>query len=70
VINLIGGAATLGPGKIVDEKLIEKLRSHLDIQKERDNTRYFKTACKYYNDMAVRAQKQGIVLDIFVAALD
>jgi protein transport protein SEC23 len=31
IINLIGGAATYGPGKIVDEKLSEKIRSHLDI---------------------------------------
>jgi protein transport protein SEC23 len=31
IINLVGGAVTIGPGKIVDEKLSEKIRSHLDI---------------------------------------
>lgn len=66
----MGGAATYGPGKIVDEKLSEKIRSHLDIQKERENTRHLKPALKFYNDIAVRAQKQGIVIDVFVAALD
>lgn len=70
IINLVGGAATYGPGKIVDEKLSEKIRSHLDIQKEKENTRHLKPALKFYLDCATRAQKQGIVLDIFVAALD
>jgi protein transport protein SEC23 len=55
---------------IVSETLQEKIRSHLDIQKERDNTKYFKKAIKYYSDLAARAQKAGIVIDLFVAALD
>ena len=40
IINLVGGAVTIGPGKIVDESLKEKIRSHLDMQKERENTRH------------------------------
>jgi len=55
IINLIGGAATYGPGKIVDDKLSERIRSHLDITKERDNAKHFKTASKYYSDLASRA---------------
>jgi len=39
---LIGGPVTYGPGMIVSESLNEKIRSHLDIQKERDNTKYLK----------------------------
>lgn len=31
VVNLIGGAVTVGPGKIVDKDLKEKIRSHIDI---------------------------------------
>jgi len=31
IINLLGGPVTYGPGKIVDELLSEKIRSHLDI---------------------------------------
>lgn len=70
IINLLGGPVTVGQGKIVAEELSEKIRSHLDIQKERENTRHLKAATKFYNDCAVRAQNAGIVLDIFVAALD
>ena len=70
IVNLLGGAVTYGPGKIVDEQLSEKIRSHLDIQKERDNTRHLKPAVKFYSELAAKAQRQGIVLDVFVAALD
>lgn len=70
IINLMGGAVTVGPGKIVDEELKERIRSHLDIQKDRDNTRHLKPAIKFYTECAQRAQASGIVLDIFVASVD
>lgn len=70
IITLVGGPATYGPGMVVSEDLQEKIRSHLDIQKERDNTKYLKKAIKYYSDLATRGQKTGIVIDVFVAALD
>lgn len=70
VVTLVGGPVTYGPGMIVSDSLQEKIRSHLDIQKERDNTKYLKKAVKYYTDLAARAQKAGIVIDLFVAALD
>jgi len=43
---------TIGPGKIVAEELKEKIRSHLDIQKERENTRHLKPALKFYGELA------------------
>ncbi len=70
IVTLIGGAATYGPGMIVSESLQEKIRSHLDIQKERDNTKYIKNATKFYGDLSARAAKAGIVVDLFVSALD
>ena len=70
IVSLIGGASTYGPGMIVSEDLQEKIRSHLDIQKERDNTKYLKKAIKYYQDLSARGQKAGIVIDLFVAAID
>ena len=70
IVNLLGGAVTTGPGKIVSEDLKEKIRSHLDIQGERANTCHLKAATKFYTECATRAQKAGIVIDVFVAALD
>jgi len=51
----MGGAVTVGPGQIVSEELKEKIRSHLDIQKERENTRHLKPAIKFYTECANRA---------------
>lgn len=66
----MGGAVTVGPGKIVAEELNEKIRSHLDIQKDRENTRHLKPAVKFYTECSQRAQAAGIVLDVFVASVD
>lgn len=55
IINLIGGPATIGPGKIVDEKFSERIRSHLDIMKKNDPAKHFQAATKYYTDLALRA---------------
>ena len=52
VINLQGGAVSVGPGMIVSEELKEHIRSHLDIQKNRENTKYLKPAVKFYTDLA------------------
>ena len=70
IINMIGGPVTYGPGKIVDEPYAMKIRSHLDIQQERENTKFLKPAVKFFGDIASRAQKLGIVIDSFVADLD
>lgn len=40
---------------IVQPTLNEKIRSHLDISKEADNTKNMKKAMKYYESLAQRA---------------
>lgn len=55
IVSLIGGAVTYGPGMIIGESLKEKIRSHLDIQKERDNTKYLKKAVTFYQNISARA---------------
>jgi hypothetical protein len=52
---MMGGAVTTGPGKVVDESYTEKMRSHIDIAKERPNTRHLKPAVKFYSELAQRA---------------
>jgi len=70
ILNLLGGPVTFGPGKIVDEPYAMHIRSHLDMQKERDNCKFLKPAVKFYGDIADRAQKIGVVIDLFSANLD
>lgn len=70
IVTLMGGAITYGPGMIVSQSLKERIRSHLDIQQEKENTKNLKNAIKFYQGLADRSQKAGIVVDVFVAAVD
>jgi len=67
---MIGGPITHGPGKIVSQSMKQMIRSHLDIQKEKENTQHLKGAIRYYQSLADRAQMKGIVMDVFVADVD
>lgn len=55
IVTLIGGPVTHGPGKIVAQTKKQMIRSHLDIQKEKENTQYMKAAIKYYQSLADRS---------------
>lgn len=70
IITLIGGPITNGPGKIVAQSKKQMIRSHLDIQKEKENTQFMKPAIKFFQSIADRAQRAGIVMDLFAADVD
>lgn len=70
IVTLMGGPITHGPGAIVSQSLKERIRSHLDIQKGAENTKNLEAAIKFYQGLADRSQKAGIVIDVFVAAVD
>jgi len=55
---------------IVSQSLKERIRSHFDIQQEKENTKHLKSAISFYQGLADRSQKAGIVIDVFVAAVD
>lgn len=55
IITLMGGPITYGPGMIVSRNLTERIRSHLDIQKEHENTKHLASAIKFYQGLADRA---------------
>jgi protein transport protein SEC23 len=44
----MGGPITYGPGLIVSQSLKERIRSHMDIQQEKENTKNLKDAIKFY----------------------
>ena len=70
IIAMIGGICTYGPGKVVDEKHSFTIRSHQDIIKQNEKTKYMKEAIKFYETLSSRAVKKGIVIDIFASSLD
>jgi protein transport protein SEC23 len=70
IITMVGGNCTFGPGKVVDEKLTITIRSHQDILKQNEKTVFMKEAITFYDSLASRALKRGIVVDLFVASVD
>lgn len=70
IMLVIGGPCNIGPGIVVGEELLETIRSHQDLQKERPNARYTKNAMKFYSGIATRAIACGFAVDIFACSLD
>ncbi|KAK9898719.1 hypothetical protein P389DRAFT_141717 [Cystobasidium minutum MCA 4210] len=68
IMLFAAGPATEGPGMVVSTELREPIRSHHDI--DRDNTKYFKRATKFYEGLARRASANGHAIDIFAGCLD
>ncbi|KAI9809675.1 MAG: GTPase-activating protein S23 [Sarcosagium campestre] len=68
IMLFAGGPATEGPGIVVGPELREPIRSHHDI--DRDNTRYYKKAVKFYDNLAKRVSHNGHIIDIFAGYLD
>jgi len=68
IMLFIGGAASQGPGMVVNEDLKEPIRSHHDI--ETDNAPYLKKATRYYEQLSHQAANNGHTIDIYACALD
>mmetsp|Transcript_91254 Transcript_91254/g.295028 ORF Transcript_91254/g.295028 Transcript_91254/m.295028 type:complete len:742 (-) Transcript_91254:312-2537(-) len=70
VTLVVGGPCNVGPGMVVGEELVETIRSHLDLQKDKPNARHTKGAIKFYTDLASRAVTCGFAIDIYACSLD
>lgn len=68
VMLFAGGPPSEGPGQVVSTELKEPIRSHHDI--DRDNVKYFKRACKFYESLSKRAAANGHAIDVFAGCLD
>lgn len=65
-----GGAVTQGPGQIASLSLKEVIRNWIDFEKGHENTKYYKSACEYYEGLALRAAKTGQIIDIFSSSFN
>jgi len=70
VILFSGGAPSVGPGQIIGKPLQETIRNYVDFEKGNDNTKYFKPAVEFYELLANRAYKAGIILDVYSCSLN
>ena len=68
VMLFVGGAASFGPGMIVNDKLIESIRTYHDIKN--DNAKYMKNAIQFYEGIADRAANHGHAVDILSCSID
>lgn len=68
IMTFLGGAASQGPGQVVDDELKNPIRSHHDIEK--DNIKFMKKATKHYDGLAKRAADNGHAIDLYTCSLD
>lgn len=68
IMLFAAGPCTSGPGLIVDRPYKDAIRSHHDI--DEDNIPHYKAASKYYEHLAKRSSKNGIIVDIFAGSYD
>jgi len=61
----LGGPPNIGLGKIVSCSLTETIRNFVDFQKSNTNTKYYKPAVEFFENIANRAYKAGQIIDIF-----
>lgn len=70
ILTFMGGAGTIGEGAIVGKSLKETIRNFVDFEKGNENTHYYKPACEFYDQIALRAAKSNIIIDIFSCCLN
>ena len=70
ILTFLGGAPTIGLGKVVGSKLTETIRNYIDFTKNNPNTLHFKSAVDYYDSLAQRVSKNSHVVDVFSCCLN
>lgn len=70
ILVFLGGPGTIGEGKIVGRELKETIRNFVDFEKGNKNTKYYKEAKNFYDNLSVRLATNGIILDLFSCCLN
>ena len=70
ILVFLGGPGTIGEGKIVGRELKETIRNFVDFEKGNYNTKYYKEAKNFYDNLSVRLATNGIILDLFSCCLN
>ncbi|MCQ2815671.1 MAG: Sec23/Sec24 zinc finger-containing protein [archaeon] len=70
ILVLMGNPGTLGDGAIVGMNLKETIRNFVDFELGNTNTSYYKPACEFYDSIAKRASRSGVIIDIFSCCLN
>ena len=70
ILVFLGGPGTIGEGQIVGRELKETIRNFVDFEKGNSNTKYFKNAKNFYDNLSIKLSLNGIILDLFSCCLN
>jgi protein transport protein SEC23 len=70
ILVFLGGPGTVGEGKIVGRELKETIRNFVDFEKGNNNTKYYKNAKNFYDNLSIKLSLNGIILDLFSCCLN
>ena len=70
ILVFLGGPGTVGEGKIVGRELKETIRNFVDFEKGNSNTKYYKNAKNFYDNLSIKLSLNGIILDLFSCCLN
>ncbi|KAK3861109.1 hypothetical protein Pcinc_032890 [Petrolisthes cinctipes] len=68
VFTFLGGPCSYGPGMVVDDDLINSIRSHHDI--DTNNCPYLKKTTRFYENLAKSACGNGYVVDLLASSIN
>ena len=70
ILVFLGGPGTIGEGQIVGRELKETIRNFVDFEKGNSNTKYYKNAKNFYDNLGIKLSLNGIILDLFSCCLN
>ena len=70
ILVFLGGPGTIGEGQIVGRELKETIRNFVDFEKGNSNTKYYKNAKNFYDNLSTKLSLNGIILDLFSCCLN
>jgi protein transport protein SEC23 len=70
ILFFLGNAPCIGHGQVIGKPFLETIRNYVDFEKANPNTKYYKPALEFYDVLASRASKSGIIVDLFSCCLN
>ena len=70
ILTFMGNPGTIGNGAIVGKELKETIRNYVDFELGNSNTKYYKIAKEFYDQVAMKASRLNIVIDVFSCCLN
>lgn len=70
IVSLLGGATTIGSGKIISDELAVTFRNHTDLLENSDLISVFQKAKNFYDSLIKPAVNYSVTIDLFAFCLN